>query len=141
MIIDNDDFRVDYRVDPSLTNEMLNELFDAAWPEHTRRDFRPILMRSFSYICAFDADHLIGFVNVAWDGGIHAFLVDTTVHPDRRRRGIGRTLVKRAERVTRESGMEWLHVDFEPKLRNFYLRCGFRPTEAGLIALQASCCV
>jgi hypothetical protein len=24
---------------------------------------------------------LIGFVNVAWDGGDHAFLIDTKVHP------------------------------------------------------------
>jgi hypothetical protein len=31
---------------------------------------------------------------------------------------------------------EWLHVDFEDHLRPFYLAsCGFRPTDAGLIAL------
>lgn len=36
----------------------------------------------------------------------------------------------------RVAGCEWLHVDFEPRLRRFYLdACGFRPTEAGLIRL------
>ncbi len=31
---------------------------------------------------------------------------------------------------------EWLHVDFEDHLRPFYLgSCGFRPAQAGLIAL------
>ena len=34
-----------------------------------------------------------------------------------------------------ERGAQWLHVDFEPHLTAFYRGCGFRPTEAGLIAL------
>jgi GNAT superfamily N-acetyltransferase len=128
---------IDYCVNPVVTNESLNELFGVAWPEHSHRDFRPVLERSLAYICAYDANrHLIGFVNVAWDGGIHAFLLDTTVHPDWRRRGIGRNLVRHAEHFARESGMEWLHVDFDPPLRDFYLGCGFQPTEAGLIGFE-----
>lgn len=36
----------------------------------------------------------------------------------------------------RAAGCEWLHVDLEEHLRPFYAEaCGFRPTEAGLIAL------
>jgi hypothetical protein len=32
---------------------------------------------------------------------------------------------------------EWLHVDFDDSLRDFYFgACGFRPTTAGLIALR-----
>jgi GNAT superfamily N-acetyltransferase len=132
-----EDAGVVYRVNPTVTNESLNELFGAAWPEHSCRDFRPILERSLAYICAYDANHhLVGFVNVAWDGGIHAFLLDTTVHPDWRRRGIGRNLIGHAEQFARESGMEWLHVDFDPHLRDFYLGCGFRATEAGLIGFN-----
>jgi ribosomal protein S18 acetylase RimI-like enzyme len=104
--IRGEDAGVDYFVNPVVTNELLNELFCAAWPEHSCRDFRPILERSLAYICAYDANRrLIGFVNVAWDGGIHAFLLDTTVRPDWRRRGIGRKLVERAEHSARESGM------------------------------------
>ena len=29
----------------------------------------------------------------------------------------------------------WLHVDYEPHLLDFYRRCGFRHTEAGLMHL------
>jgi len=75
-------------------------------------------------------------VNLAWDGGVHAFLVDVTVHPDFRRRGIGQQLVKRAVEIARERGIEWVHVDFESRLRGFYQQCGFRYTEAGLIHLR-----
>ncbi|MGN6700857.1 MAG: GNAT family N-acetyltransferase, partial [Thermomicrobiales bacterium] len=78
----------------------------------------------------------IGFVRLAWDGSVHAFLLEPTVRPDFRRRGIGRALVARAVAVARERGLTWVHVDYEPQLRDFYQACGFRPTDAGLIRLR-----
>ncbi|GAA4021742.1 GNAT family N-acetyltransferase [Deinococcus rubellus] len=93
------------------------------------------LDHSLTWICAYDSARLVGFVNVAWDGGIHAFLLDPTVHPDWQRRGLGRELVRRAAEEARERGMHWLHVDFEPHLTSFYRACGFRATEAGLMRL------
>ena len=78
---------------------------------------------------------MVGFVNLAWDGGIHAFILDTTVHPDARRNGIGLELVRQAAKAAKKNGITWLHVDYEPDLREFYQKCGFRHTEAGLIAL------
>ncbi len=107
-----------YRVGPPVGNEELNELFDAAWPGHSWRSFGPVLDRSLGYVCAYHEQRLVGFVNLAWDGGAHAFLLDTTVHPGLRRRGIGRRLVREAAAVARERGVEWLHVDFKPSLRN-----------------------
>lgn len=80
---------------------------------------------------------LVGFVNVAWDGGDHAFLLDTQVRPDHQRRGIGTELVRIATRHAAEAGCEWLEVDFGDDLRAFYYdACGFRPTSAGLIHLH-----
>lgn len=130
--------KVTYRVSPGVSNDDLNDLFAISWPNNlSRRDFQPILSRSLSYICSYAYDdNLIGFVNLAWDGGAHAFLLDTTVHPEWRRHGIGRQLVLHAVRVARESGIDWLHVDYEPHLANFYQQCGFGPTLAGLISLQ-----
>jgi GNAT superfamily N-acetyltransferase len=125
-----------YRTSPSVTNEALNKLFTAVWANHTRTDFGSILERSLAYVCAFDGERLIGFVNLAWDGGIHAFLLDTTVHPDYQRRGIGRRLVERASQVARACSIHWLHVDFEPHLLHFYGSCGFTHTEAGLMRLN-----
>jgi ribosomal protein S18 acetylase RimI-like enzyme len=77
-----------------------------------------------------------GFVNVAWDGGDHAFLLDTKVRSEFQRRGIATELVRIAVARSRAAGCEWLHVDFEARLAPFYLAaCGFRPTSAGLIYL------
>ena len=128
---------IDFRIRPPVSNEELNALFADAWPEHKPGDFGPVLARSLGYVCAYDGEQLIGFVKVAWDGGVHAFLLDPTVHTACRRRGIGLELVSRAASLAREAGATWLHVDFVPELRPFYDKCGFRPTEAGLIDLQA----
>jgi GNAT superfamily N-acetyltransferase len=124
-----------YAISPSLDNENLNALFAAAWDRHTDRDFQAVLAHSLLWVAAFSEDQLIGFVNVAWDGGIHAFLLDTTVHPAFQRQGIGVQLVRQASDSAHERGMEWLHVDYEAHLDSFYRACGFQPTLAGLLEL------
>jgi GNAT superfamily N-acetyltransferase len=132
-----DETDVLYSVSPTLCSDEVNDLFAAAWGHHERRNFDPVLQRSLVYVGAYRGSSLVGFVNVVWDGGAHAFVLDTTVHPDLRRRGIGRRLVLLAADEARERGIRWLHVDFEPHLRLFYGGCGFRPTEAGLLRLDS----
>jgi ribosomal protein S18 acetylase RimI-like enzyme len=83
-----------------------------------------------------DDGTLIGFVNVAWDGGDHAFLIDAKVRPDHQRRGIGAELVRIAVRHAKEAGCEWIEVDFDEHLAAFYYdACGFTPAPAGIIHL------
>ena len=92
---------------------------------------------SLGWVCARHGAELAGFVNVAWDGGAHAFVVDTVVDQRLRRQGIGQRLVEVVTREARAAGCEWLHVDFEDHLRPFYFGgCGFQPTNAGLISLH-----
>ena len=81
-------------------------------------------------------ERLVGFVNVAWDGGVHAFVLDTLTAQDLRRQGIGRRLIEVARDEARGAGCEWLHVDFDEELSRFYFEaCGFKSTPAGLIEL------
>ena len=92
---------------------------------------------SLGWVTAVEGGELVGFVNVAWDGGVHAFLLDTVVRADHRRTGIGRALVAAAVAGARQSACEWLHVDFDDELRDFYLDgCDFTPTGAGLVQLR-----
>jgi GNAT superfamily N-acetyltransferase len=126
---------VHLRADPLPSNAEMNDLWRVAWNDPAPRDFAPVLERSLAHVGAYEGERLIGFVNVAWDGGIHAFLLDTCVHPGFRRQGVGKRLVIEATRLARERGAHWLHVDFEPHLETFYADCGFRPTGAGLIRL------
>ncbi|RMI37851.1 GNAT family N-acetyltransferase [Streptomyces triticirhizae] len=96
---------------------------------------------SLGWVTARAADGLlVGFVNVAWDGGVHAFLLDTRTRGDWQRRGIGTAVVRLATLRAKEAGCEWLHVDFTRELRGFYREaCGFdAPQGAGLINLHAA---
>mgnify|MGYP003484141256 FL=1 len=126
----------------AFANDEVNELHAAAfgtrmfgedewnWVELTAQ-------RSLGWVIARDGQRLVGFVNVIWDGLVHAWIQDTMVDPRDHRRGIGTLLVAEAVSAAREAGCEWLHVDFDDDLRSFYYdACGFRPTNAGLIELQ-----
>jgi ribosomal protein S18 acetylase RimI-like enzyme len=93
---------------------------------------------SLGWVVARDGDGVVvGFVNVAWDGGDHAVLLDTRTRGTHQHDGIGTELVRVAARQAAAAGCEWLHVDFDADLEPFYFdACGFRPTKAGLIHLR-----
>ena len=91
---------------------------------------------SLGWVTARAEGELVGFVNIIWDGVVHAFVEDTCVSERMRRRGIGAELIRVAREASAAAGCEWLHVDFDDHLRDFYYdACGFTPTNAGLIRL------
>ena len=99
------------------------------WSELTSR-------HSLGWVTARDAGRLVGFVNVPWDGFLHAWIQDVMVASSHRYRGVGRNLVHEVVSAAKSVGCEWLHVDFDAELLPFYVdACGFVPTNAGLISL------
>lgn len=132
------ELRVGFPIDDEALSELHRCAFDGLpgvraapvpWAERLQR-------HSLTWVGAFDADDLVGFVHLCWDGGSHAFVLDTMVHPEHQRRGIGRSLLRAAAAEGERAGCHWLHVDYEPHLQAFYREsCGFRPTEAGLLRL------
>ena len=126
------------KVNPEVTDDALNTLIGAAWNglEAEQGIVRRLEKHSLAYLCAFEKAELVGFVNVAWDGNVHGFILDTTVHPEYQRQGVGIKLVEEAAAVAKERGLEWLQVDYEEELEPFYKACGFRPSKAGLMNLK-----
>lgn len=131
-------------VPPSLewrgefTNAEANRLHAECFEhEPTEDDWRSRVDRfSLGWVCMRSDGELVGFVNVAWDGGAHAFILDTIVSAPFRRSGHAARLVAEAARHAAVAGCEWLHADFEPHLRGLYVEaCGFTATDAGLIRL------
>ena len=130
---------VSYEWRGEFTNARVNALhaegfghrpLDDDWKDQVSR-------HSLGWVCAVEGGELLGFVNVPWDGGVHAFIIDTMVAASAQRRGVGTRLIEVAAENARAAGCEWLHVDFEDELRPFYFAsCGFTPTNAGLIALR-----
>jgi GNAT superfamily N-acetyltransferase len=136
--LDNRGMTVNYEWHGDFENDEVNtlhaegfghRLLDIDWRAQLRR-------HSLGWVCARQSGDLVGFVNVPWDGGVHAFILDTLVAASARHRGIGTGLVATAVEHARAAGCEWLHVDFESDLTAFYFQsCGFTPTDAGLIPL------
>lgn len=92
---------------------------------------------SLGWVVARDGGRFVGFVNVLWDGLVHAFIEDVMVDATVRHRGIGVGLVHAARDGASAAGCEFLHVGFEEELRAFYIdACGFEPTLGGLMELS-----
>jgi GNAT superfamily N-acetyltransferase len=127
----------------AFTNDEVNRLhaeaFETRLFDESEWNWRVLTDRlSLGWVVARRGDQLVGFVNVPWDGLVHAWIQDTMVALDARHEGIGVQLVAHARDGARAAGCEWLHVDFDDELRGFYLdACCFTPVAAGLIALQA----
>ena len=130
--------RVTYAWRGDFTNAEVNALHAEGFGHRLLEDdWRGQVERhSLGWVCARDADELVGFVNVPWDGAVHAFVLDTLVTARSRRKGIATSMIGVAVEEARAAGCEWLHVDFDEALSSFYFdSCGFVPTPAGLIAL------
>jgi hypothetical protein len=114
----NDDVVYAWRA-PITDNEMVELVASHSglpipgWCDHIRP-------HSLGWITARDHDGvLVGFVNVAWDGGDHAFLRDTKTRGTWQRHGVGTEVVRLAARHATTAGCEWLHVDYRPELTAF----------------------
>lgn len=135
---------VDFIWRGAFTNDEVNRLHADAFGtrvfDESEWNWRELTARhSLGWVTARRGDDLVGFVNVIWDGLVHAWIQDVMVSGESRRAGVGVGLVNAARDNASLAGCEWLHVDFEDDLRGFYLEaCGFEPTNGGLMALCGS---
>jgi GNAT superfamily N-acetyltransferase len=126
----------------SFTNDEVNRLhaeaFETRVYDESEWNWRQLTAaHSLGWVVSRRDGNLVGFVNVLWDGLVHAWLQDTMVATSARGEGIGRRLVEAAAVGARAAGCEILHVDFDEDLQPFYVdACGFRPSQAGLMDLQ-----
>ncbi|MEU2089310.1 GNAT family N-acetyltransferase [Nocardia beijingensis] len=129
---------IDYRWRGALTDSEMIDLTSSHGGDPDPGWWDRAVRYSLGWVTARTVERaLAGFVNVAWDGGDHAFLLDPKVRPEWQHRGIGTELVARAASGARAAGCTWLHVDFEDRLAPFYFdACGFRATAAGLLRLR-----
>lgn len=135
---------ISYRERCAVDDVALSQLHAAAFGETPRlvRWGERLARHSLTWFGAFDGGEvddgrLVGFVNLAWDGDRHAFLLDAVVAPPRQRHGIGTELVGRAVRAASAAGCTWLHADYADDLAPFFeQRCGLVPTRAALVRLH-----
>jgi len=133
-----DRMNVSYLWRGEFSNEAVNQLHAESFRHRIVDDdwWTRVNRYSLGWVCARNAAELVGFVNVGWDGALHAFILDTMVTNSCRRLGIATRMLGLCAREARNARCEWLHVDFGDDLRPLYFdRAGFTPTNAGLIRL------
>ncbi len=72
---------VTYEWRGTFENDDLNRLHAEAFEHRVLDDdwVAQVDRHSLGWVCAYLGSELVGFVNVAWDGGVHAFVLDTMV--------------------------------------------------------------
>jgi len=126
-----------------FTNQEVNELhaeaFDTRVFDEAEWNWQQLTMaHSLGWVTARRGQRLVGFVNVLWDGLVHAWIQDVMVSADAQHERIGVGLVHAARDGAAVAGCEYLHVDFDDDLRPFYIEaCGFEPATGGLMRLRA----
>lgn len=120
-------------------NALHAEAFETRLFDDEEWDWQGLTARhSLGWVIARRGEELVGFANLLWDGLVHAWIQDVMVARSARHQGIGVALVHGCRDAAREAGCEFLHVDFDDDLRDFYIgACGFEPTSAGLMDLSA----
>lgn len=74
------DLRVRFPIDDEVRSELHRRAFGGSpgapgpWAERLQR-------HSLTWVGAFDANDLVGFVHLCWDGGAHGFVLDTMSIP------------------------------------------------------------
>src|SRR3954454_366947 len=106
---------VGYEWRGAFANPELNALHAESFDHPVLEDDWRTQVERFSlgWVCAREAGELVRFVNVAWDGRVHAFLLDTAVAERFARPGVGTEIARVAVEPSRTGGCEWLHVDFD----------------------------
>ena len=128
---------IEYRVRPSLTNDDLNGLFGRAYNKTMSVDFQRILDQSLTWVAGYDGHTLRAWVNVAWDGFVHAFLVDRTAADDPDG-AIRSELVREAiEAVRRDHPTVFkVHTDCRPDEIAWLGELGLQELPGGIVILD-----
>ncbi|WP_116808201.1 GNAT family N-acetyltransferase [Steroidobacter cummioxidans] len=119
-------------------NRLHAEAFETRLFDESEWNWRELTARhSLGWVTARRREELVGFANVLWDGLVHAWIQDVMVASDARRQRIGVRLVHAARDEAVRAGCDFLHVDFDERLRPFYIdECGFNAVCGGLMKLR-----
>ena len=74
------------------------------------------LHNSYFYLCCFDGEKLIGFLDVISNGVTDSYIQDVIVHPNYQGRGIGTHLMEMAIKKLKENKVYAISVLFDEKL-------------------------
>lgn len=110
---------------------------DLIVPGREHDDFNETLKRSLAYVIVRDeGGNLIGYCNLAWDGGRHATIFDLNVHPDHRNKDFVFLMLEELLEVAKNTpSLRFLHADFNKSRTKIAEKYGFDIINGGIMYL------
>ena len=93
--------------------------------------YRKSLANSYFYICCYDKNCLVGFLDVISNGVTDAYIQDVVVSPVYQRKGIATEMMIMAINKLKQDGIYAISVLFDEQLQSFYEKFGFHIMMSG----------
>ncbi len=120
-----------YEFSPQVSPKEVSELRNSVGWNGMGQCYKNSLKKSYFFICCFDDNKLIGFLDVVSNSVTDAYIQDVIVNPDFQGKGVGTNLMKLAIDKLIEDNIYMISVLFEEPLLPFYKKFGFNTLLAG----------
>ncbi len=114
-----------YEFSAKVTPREISELRKSVGWNGMEACYENSLNQSYFYICCYDENKLVGFLDVLSNGVTDAYFQDVMVNPDYQGKGIGTALMIQAIQKLKEDNIYMISVIFDESLLNFYKKFGF----------------
>ena len=116
------------------TEEQIRQIIglyrDQGWwqpsDDRSERLLSRLIAGSHCFVIATEGERIVGMGRVISDGVSDAYIQDLTVHPDRRKQGIGQFILQTLLERLNTDGIRWIGLIAAEGTRPFYEKLGFR---------------
>jgi ribosomal protein S18 acetylase RimI-like enzyme len=120
-----------YEFSVQVSPQEISELRKSVGWNSMEEYYNDSLKQSYFYICCYEEDNLIGFLDVVSNGVTDAYIQDVMVSPKYQGKGIGTNLINKAINKLKEDNIYMISVIFEESLLSFYNKFGFNTMLSG----------
>ncbi len=128
-----------YEFDAPISPKGLADLRQSVGWNRMEFDLADERLHNAFHLCCFDAERLVGYVDVVSNGVTDAYIQDLMVHPDYQHHGIGRQLMQRILEHLRAEGIYMVSIIYgEAELQKYYEDFGFTTMLCGQMELRSA---
>jgi ribosomal protein S18 acetylase RimI-like enzyme len=116
---------VEYKINCNIDPKQISDLRKSVGWNGMLESYKKSLLNSYFYICCFNDNELIGFLDVVSNGITDAYIQDVIVKPSFQRKGIGEKLMNMAIEKLKKDGIYAISVLFDESNLGFYKKFNF----------------
>jgi ribosomal protein S18 acetylase RimI-like enzyme len=122
---------VEYKIKCDIDPKQISDLRKSVGWNGMLDSYKKSLLNSYFYICCFNNNELIGFLDVVSNGITDAYIQDVIVKPSFQGKGIGKKLMDMAIEKLTQDGVHTISVLFNESNIGFYKKFNFDIMMAG----------